>query len=223
VTRRTGFQRRAERPVGQRRRRAFSAGSLALALALVAAIGGFLWFVGQLPQRATPPLTQTDAIVVLTGGSGRLAAGLELLAAGRADRLFVSGVYRGVEVEELLGLARDAPQELACCIVLGYEADDTRGNASETAEWMRAQGYRSLRLVTANYHMPRSLLEFRRRMPEVEIVPHPVFPPSFRSDEWWAWPGSFSLLVSEYVKYVAALARGPLDLAGQTESGDAPA
>ncbi len=217
--RRVGFQRgEAARP-GHRRRRLFSLGSLLLGIVLAGLIGGFVWFVGELPPPPARPYTETDAIVVLTGGSGRLTEGLDLLAAGHAEKLFVSGVYHGVEVDELLRLARDAPQELTCCIVLGYDADDTRGNARETAAWMRANGYGSLRLVTAVYHMPRSLLEFRRRLPEAKIVQHPVFPASFRQDDWWVWPGTFSLLVSEYLKYVAAVLRGPADLLDSPAAG----
>lgn len=194
---------------GRRRRRLFTLASLALGLTLAASIGGFVWFVGEMPTRVENSARPSDAIVVLTGGSGRLTTGLQLLAAGRAEKLFVSGVYQGVEVDELLRLARNAPQELACCIVLGYDADDTRGNAAETAAWMAEEGYGSLRLVTAGYHMPRSLLEFRRRLPDTEILPHPVFPEGFRQDDWWTWPRSLGLVVSEYLKYLAALVRGP--------------
>jgi uncharacterized SAM-binding protein YcdF (DUF218 family) len=76
---------------------------------------------------------------------------------------------------------------------------------------MREQGLGSLRLVTAAYHMPRSLLEFRRAMPEIEIVPHPVFPKHVKQRNWWRWPGSASLIISEYNKYLVALARGLLE------------
>lgn len=182
--------------------------TLALLLTLFL-VAGFLWFAQSLPRSVAEPERQTDAIVVLTGGSDRLAVGLLLLQQGLGQKLFVSGVYRGVEVEELLQLSRDAPQDLACCIVLGYEADDTRGNARETAAWIAKQGYRSLRLVTAAYHMPRSLLEFRRVMPDIEIVPHPVFPQSVKQDDWWNWAGSTNLLLQEYFKYLAAVASGP--------------
>ena len=114
-------------------------------------------------------------------------------------------------MRQLLDLSQHSPEDLSCCVVLGYEADNTRGNAVETAAWMKEQGYGSLRLVTATYHMPRSLLEFRRFMPETEIVPHPVFPEHFKSDDWWMWPGSSSLLVTEYSKYLVALLRGIID------------
>jgi uncharacterized SAM-binding protein YcdF (DUF218 family) len=77
----------------------------------------------------------------------------------------------------------------------------------ETHEWMARQGYTSLRLVTASYHMQRSLLEFHRAMPAARIVPHPVFPDGFMRDAWWRWPGTLSLIVTEYHKYLAALAR----------------
>ncbi|MCH8925057.1 MAG: YdcF family protein [Proteobacteria bacterium] len=171
---------------------------------------GLLWFAKDLPVSVAAPARATDAIVVLTGGSRRVHQGLELLAQRRAKKLFISGVYRGVDVRELLSVSQQSPADLDCCIALGYEADSTRGNARETADWMREQGLGSLRLVTAAYHMPRSLLEFRRAMPEIEIVPHPVFPEHVKQRDWWRWPGSASLIISEYNKYLVALARGLL-------------
>jgi len=171
---------------------------------------GFLWFASLLPTAGGSDERSTDAIVVLTGGSDRLAVALDLLSADRGRKLFVSGVYRGVDVRQLLDLSQHSPEDLSCCVVLGYEADNTRGNAIETAAWMRSEGYRSLRLVTATYHMPRSLLEFRSTMPEIEIVPHPVFTEHFKRDDWWRWPGSSSLLVTEYTKYLVAVVRSAL-------------
>lgn len=181
-------------------------------------LGGLVWFAATIPRETPPPGDEaatrpTDAIVVLTGGSHRLSTGLALLAAGLGHKLFVSGVYDGVDVQELLRVSRQAPGELECCIVLGYAADSTVGNAFETADWMRAQGYRSLRLVTANYHMRRSLLEFRLAMPEAEVVPHPVVPQNVRLDDWWLWPGTAHLLVNEYNKFLVALLRYRLETA----------
>ena len=173
--------------------------------------GGLFWFAGQLPMQAEAPSKQTDAIVVLTGGSGRLNQGFTLLADKKAEKLFISGVYRGVDVEQLLELSQRAPAELECCVVLGYKADDTRGNAAETATWLREQGYDSIRLVTASYHMPRSLLEFRRTLPDIEIVSHAIQSENFRQEDWWRWPGSAALLASEFNKYLVALLRGPVD------------
>jgi len=181
--------------------------SAAGVLLVAAWAGGLVWFVDRIAAIPPGDGRTTDAIVVLTGGSGRLAAGLRLLAAERADKLFVSGVYHGVDVAELLRVSRRAPGELECCIVLGYRADDTVGNARETAAWMTAEGYRSLRLVTANYHMPRSLVEFHRVLPQAEILPHPVAPSVVRLEEWWRWPGTTALLVREYNKYLVSLAR----------------
>lgn len=175
-------------------------GTLVLAIAWLA---GLFWYAADVPR--SPPTgadaqRPTDAIVVLTGGSNRLVTGLELLAAGRAKKLFVSGVYDGVEVQELLKLSRHSPTEMECCITLGYSADSTIGNAYETADWMRDQGFRSLRLVTANYHMRRSMLELSMAMPDVELVPHPVVAPTVHLDDWWMWPGTANLLVNEYNK-----------------------
>ncbi|HLI12265.1 MAG TPA: ElyC/SanA/YdcF family protein [Alphaproteobacteria bacterium] len=180
-------------------------GGVAAALAILW-VGGLVWFSRQVPTTVEQPDATTDAIVVLTGGSERLEAGLALLEAGRAKKLFVSGVYRGVEVNELLRLARRSPAHLDCCIALGHAADSTYSNAMETAVWMAAENYHSLLLVTAAYHMPRSLLEFRRAMPGIKLIPHPVFPERVKSD-WWLWPGSAELIIGEYDKYLLALAR----------------
>lgn len=170
-------------------------------------LAGLFWFAAALPRSVSDPARQTEAIVVLTGGSARLTQGLELLSQGKARKLFVSGVYHGVDITELFRVRQESPDEFACCVSLGHEADDTRGNAVETATWMREQGFSSLRLVTATYHMPRSLLEFRHALPDMEIVPHPVISANFKQDDWWLWPGSAMLLASEYSKYLVAKLR----------------
>src|ERR1700758_3751753 len=183
---------------------------------LIPAVGcGVLWLSGLL-WFATPPAAEsraspTDAIVVLTGGSLRLQSGIELLREGKGRKLFVSGVNHQVALDDLLRISGSVPdwiQDWAlCCVVLGHEADNTLGNAYETARWIRSQGFRSLRLVTAWYHMPRSLLEFDRAMPEIEILAHPVFPDQVKQEYWWASRGTATLLVGEYVKYLATLFR----------------
>lgn len=169
--------------------------------------GGFIWYVDIIPTRVDEPDRKTDAIVVLTGGSERLSEGRRLLTRHLAKKLFISGVYRGVEVNELLSAGKADPRLISCCVVLGHVAENTRGNALETAVWVYEQGYRSLRIVTANYHMPRSLLEFRSLMPDVDIIAHPVFPDNVKVDNWWRWPGSASLIASEYNKFLFASLR----------------
>ncbi len=177
-----------------------------IGLLFVLWLGGLIWFAESIPRVPVDDTRRSDAVAVLTGGPLRLKEGLTILAEGRADKLFVSGVYRTVDVTELLRIARQTPSSLECCIVLGYSADSTAGNAAETRDWMLREGYRSLRLVTASYHMRRSLLEFRRALPEATIIAHPVFPDTFRREAWWMWPGTLALVVSEYNKYLAALA-----------------
>jgi uncharacterized SAM-binding protein YcdF (DUF218 family) len=167
-----------------------------------------LWrFAEAIPRDVTAPDVRTDAIVVLTGGSLRVEGGLRLLAEGKAKKLFISGVYRGVDVTELLHVSRQSPDSVACCVVLGHAADNTLGNAHETAQWIESEGYHSLRLVTASYHMPRSMLEFTRAMPDIEIVPNPVFPEFTQEAAWWQSRRSAALVASEYSKYLAALVR----------------
>jgi uncharacterized SAM-binding protein YcdF (DUF218 family) len=170
-------------------------------------VGGLVWFAETIAEGVEDLNTPSDAIVVLTGGSQRVQSGLQLLAAGKAKKLFVSGVYHGTDVTALLRTERQSPEAVQCCIVLGHAADNTYGNALETAAWMRQEGYRSLRLVTANYHMRRALLEFGRAMPDVRIIAHPVFPDTVRQERWWAWPGTLDLIIGEYDKYLWALIR----------------
>lgn len=167
---------------------------------------GLIQYVETMPDRVEDTLTRTDAIVVLTGGSERLATGLDLLRQGRADVLFVSGVFPETRLETLL---RDEAgvEDLRNRVFLGHVATDTISNAIETAIWMREHRWRSIRLVTANYHMRRSLLEFEAAMPGVTIIPHPVFPASVKWGEWWRYPGTAALFATEYSKYLAARLR----------------
>ena len=174
---------------------------------LIVWLVGFFMFAQKIPDRIQKPNKKSDAIVVLTGGTLRLETGLELLSQKQATKLFVSGVHRGVDVRQLLGIAQKSPHAIECCIALGYDANNTEGNARETAAWLNKERFESIRLVTASYHMPRSLVEFRSVMRNIEIMPHPVFPKSFKAKEWWLWPGSTGLIMEEYNKYLLAIFR----------------
>jgi uncharacterized SAM-binding protein YcdF (DUF218 family) len=182
-----------------------------LVWALVAAgsaiVGSFLWFVATIPDASPAPAEQADAIVVLTGGADRLRAGLALLDSQSGRKLFISGVNPSVDMDKLLAGADVPAKTAACCVILGHQAGDTQGNALETSRWMRNEGYSSLRLVTASYHMRRSLLEFRRAMPAVVVTPHPVIPEPVRGKNWWLRRSSLRLVAIEYVKYVLAVVR----------------
>jgi uncharacterized SAM-binding protein YcdF (DUF218 family) len=168
---------------------------------------GLFGFAAVIPREVEDPDSVTDAVVVLTGGSLRLTAGFHLFAERRAPLLFISGVNPEVELRSLPAFAGADREALACCVSLGHAAGDTIGNAEETAEWATSRGVHSIRLVTAAYHMPRSLLEFRRLMPATGFVPHPVFPPGFNRDRWWGTAASINLVVGEYTKYLGARLR----------------
>ena len=141
-----------------------------LAFGVLVVVALFVWFVMTLPGPA--PLTQrTDAVVVLTGGPGRVARGIEVLQAQAAGRLLISGVDRKVKPREL-AVEVGAPKRLFdCCIDLGFEAVNTRSNADETANWVRRNRYRSVRLITSADHMARARLELEAELgKEVVIV-----------------------------------------------------
>lgn len=163
-------------------------------------IFGLVTFADGIPKTIQNPDQETDVIVVLTGGSSRLETGLNLLKADMAKMLFVSGVYQGIDVNYLLTLFREDPDDLASRVEIGNAAD-TRGNASETAEWAKDRNIKSIRLVTAAYHMPRSLLELGHSMPNVRLIANPVFPDHVKV-QWWRWPGTAVLVIKEYNKYL---------------------
>jgi uncharacterized SAM-binding protein YcdF (DUF218 family) len=179
------------------------------AVGIVAAawLGGLAWFVYSSLSIAADRAISTDAIVVLTGGRLRVETALDLLDAGRAQKLFISGVNPHVDRVELLRVDRRASSDASSRIELGHEAGNTFGNARETAEWMRQEGYGSLRLVTSWYHMRRSLLEFERAMPDTVILPDPVFAARNEPEPWSSWVDVAVLTVGEYDKFLATLVR----------------
>jgi uncharacterized SAM-binding protein YcdF (DUF218 family) len=183
--------------------------------ALILWAAGLLAFIAAIPQPAQRADADrpTDAIIVLTGGGDRLAEGFRLLDRGLAKRLLISGVAQGVTLEQLIDRLGDQKEsvppaaELSCCVTLGYAAESTVGNAEESADWLRSNGARSVRLVTANYHMLRSQLEFHRALPDITLIANPVFPPEVRDPTWFLKPHTMLLLMNEYHKYLVALAR----------------
>ncbi len=181
-------------------------GSLLFAMFFIA-FGGFLEFVSQLP-RATSESPTGDAILVLTGGEERINTGLTLLASGQGQRVLISGVYEQTtpeDIRELIEPALDA--HFDCCVDLGHTAQNTIGNALEAADWVEEHEYKTVIVVTAFYHMPRSLAELREALPNTQLIAYPVFPEGVSVDGYWKRPGTTKLFVSEYIKYMAALAR----------------
>ncbi len=187
-------------------------------VAVLVWIAGFWQFAGDVRAPAqTPP--QADAIVALTGGSiDRLTTGVRLLSEHKGGRLLISGVNRLVTDDELLEGVLDVDPELArCCIDLGRGADDTLGNASETAVWAREHGFRSLILVTDDYHMPRSQLELSLALPEAEIHAYPIRTRYSDPKLWRSDLGAAARLAGEYMKYLVIRGREALLGIGQTK------
>ncbi|MDP6833244.1 MAG: YdcF family protein [Alphaproteobacteria bacterium] len=180
---------------------------LAVAAVVLLWLGGFLLFSAQLPRQPVAHANVSDAIVVLTGGQGRLQVGLHLLSAGKGGKLLVSGVKTGISAAELQANSTATSDLFSCCVDLGYQAHDTWGNAIEAALWIRRHGFQSLHLVTASYHMPRSLLLFQQAMPKVSLQANPVFSERVKLANWWRFPGTMKLLAVEYSKYLVSLLR----------------
>ena len=172
-------------------------------LVLAVYLGGFLAFLAELPPVPGHPVA--DGIVALTGGDSRLDTAVVLLEHGAAKRLLISGVDPETDKETLGRISEGGPR-FRCCADLGYSAEDTRGNAEETAEWAREHDFRSVIVVTARYHMPRALEEFRHVMPGVTLIAYPVENGSVDVTAWWRHKDTAVLLQREYMKYLASLA-----------------
>lgn len=135
---------------------------------LIAWLLGFAAFAVSLPG----PLegTTTDAVVVPTGGAGRIDRGLRLIARAQAKRMLVTGVAPGVRPRDLARENGASPALFRCCVDLGTDAVDTRGNAAETARWVRGHRYRTVRLVTSDWHLPRAAMELRAALGRDALV-----------------------------------------------------
>ncbi len=178
-----------------------------LGSALAAAAFGFVLFANAVMREPEVQDVQADGIVVLTGGQTRIAEAARLLEDKRGQRLLISGVNQKIGRPSLLKISGLDEKTFNCCVDLGYEALNTIGNADETRRWAEALGYDRLIVVTASYHMPRSLAELAREMPNIELVPHPVAPDGLRRKVWWLDSTATRLLASEYIKFLPAAFR----------------
>jgi uncharacterized SAM-binding protein YcdF (DUF218 family) len=196
-----------------------------LAVGVVAVAAGFVGFLSQLRGTESRPPRTADGIVVLTGGASRVSDAMELLADGYGRRLLISGVHPASGASDISRSLTDNQSLLSCCVDLDRSAVNTRSNAAETRRWARERGFKSLIVVTSNYHMPRAIVELSHAMPDVTLIPFAVVGDKWREEPWWYNSGTLRLVLSEYVKYVAAEVRVRLADAGfdvTREASDAP-
>jgi len=176
------------------------------AIALIALFAGFLLFAARVPSEEVAFTAKAEGIVVFTGGASRVADAIDLLAAGHGQRLLITGVYPSTNSSELKRLIPRYEKLFACCIDLDHVARNTIENALETKRWTRDRGFHSLVVVTSAYHMPRAMAELSYQMPDVALVEFPVISEGQRGEAWWS-SGHVRLLISEYLKYLLAIAR----------------
>jgi uncharacterized SAM-binding protein YcdF (DUF218 family) len=196
--------------VRQRPRRSLGLAAVRVALRgmvvlLLVFVGGFLWFTAGVGRSTPQDVTRADAIVVLTGGAERLADAFELLRQDKAGRLLITGVFASTTRAELAKLHPRSAGYIYCCVDIDKVALNTAGNALETDKWVRSKGYKRVIVVTSSWHMPRALIEMGRRLPDVELIAHPVITGRAGPGLWWHDAATFRLLAMEYVKYLAAL------------------
>jgi uncharacterized SAM-binding protein YcdF (DUF218 family) len=179
---------------------------LIVVLAAAAFGGGFLWFVNLTEANNGAPTGNADGIVALTGGPFRINDALELLAAGRARRLLITGVNPVTRPVEISRLVPEHQRWFSCCVDIDHSAN-TIGNAVETRRWVKSRGFKSVIVVTANYHMPRAMAELAHELPDVTLLPYPVVSEKMRAERWWENSETVRLLFLEYLKYLVAKVR----------------
>jgi uncharacterized SAM-binding protein YcdF (DUF218 family) len=197
--------------------RAFRSSILALAgLVAVGLATGFLVFTQAVPADEISLGENADGIVVLTGGAARISDAVELLATGHGKRLLITGVHRATTTQEIARVMPGSRHLLSCCVDLDHSAVNTLGNAEETRRWAKRRGFNSLIVVTSSYHMPRSMAELARQLPEVKLIAFPVVTDKMRAEPWWSSLPTAKLLISEYLKYIVAQVRMRLEPAPGT-------
>jgi uncharacterized SAM-binding protein YcdF (DUF218 family) len=192
---------------GPRRGRGGRAILIGVTLAVALLGADFLWFVHRMPTSEVAPTRNADGIVALTGGPFRINDALDLLAAGRAKRLLISGVNPITRPGEISRLVPEHERWFTCCVDIDHSATNTIGNAVETRRWVKARGFQSLIVVTANFHMPRAMVELEHELPDVALVPYGVVSEKVRVEAWWQNPETARLLFLEYLKYIVARVR----------------
>jgi uncharacterized SAM-binding protein YcdF (DUF218 family) len=174
---------------------------------------GLFAFADRVSRQTPAPLPEAaDGVVVLTGAgsNARLDAGMAVLEAGLARRLLVSGVNREASREDIRVVSKAARRLYDCCVDLGFTAANTLGNARETAEWARTMRFQSLIIVTADYHMPRAMLELKTALPDLELRSYAAATPALDARRWRETRGGVRLMIREYSKYMTVLARETL-------------
>jgi len=189
-------------------RRALRYGGMVVILCIAVLVAGFLIFADSVTSMRPPETAKADAIVVLTGGYQRIEQAIDLLKRGYGERLLISGVNPTTTASQIRKTTRTSPDLFACCVDIGYGAIDTIGNANETAIWIRDKGYKSVLVVTSNYHLARSLMELRRSDPDTQFIGYPVVNADLKTRAWYSEPDAMRTMLAEYGKTVIAYLRG---------------
>ena len=162
-----------------------------------------IFFLNEIPRIPVQSSDTADAAIILTGGDKRIEEGVKILQNKHVKKVFITGVNQRIRNKKEIPYIEELNK--ANNIEIGREALTTSGNALEAKEWIEKNHIKSIKIVTANYHMPRSVLEFKHHLPEVSIDVYPVFPDKFDINKWWYDKNTLTLVLKEYTKYIYVL------------------
>ncbi|MEN3931628.1 YdcF family protein [Microvirga sp. W0021] len=182
-----------------------------IAIAFIGIVAGFFGYVRTVQSYNMHTDVRGDAVVTLTGGAQRIDEALQILARGGAKRMLISGVNEQTTRDEIIRLNPSYASLFLCCVDLDYRARNTIGNAIQARYWANEHGFKTLIIVTSNYHMPRTLVELGHVMPKLEKIPYAVAAGSIKTEGWWSDATTMRLLVSEYLKYLVAWGRTKIE------------
>lgn len=187
--------------------RILKAAIIALFLFMCVLLGGFLNFTVEVGWSQAPKSLKGDGMVVLTGGTKRVETALALLSEGTASRLLISGVAAQTSAADIADRYKAYTDLIDCCVDLDKGAENTIGNGTQTGRWIRENDFASVLVVTSAYHLPRAMVELTHSSSDTYFIGVPVVHSGLQLKYWYQDKDTALLMLREYAKYLATIAR----------------
>jgi len=168
------------------------------------------------------PLDKADAVIVLGDDNfyaDRATRGAELFREGKAPAIVASGrrLRPSAGIAELMEhdlVERGVPKDKI--VRFAHDADSTLEEAQALARLAKERKWRSVIVVTSNFHTRRTRYIFRRVFPQgMEVRVASARDGDFDPERWWEKRKSIKELTGEFAGMVVTI----WELWGKTETG----